>query len=287
MAFYRRGYSSYRKYGRRPVYRKRATYRKRRAAMPKRVGVVKAMVKKEIARQAENKEVQYVEFDRALVSSATSTYDVQNVIPLSFVTAGGLSLVNGTGSNERIGSVVRMKKLTFQGTLVPTPYNASTNVDLYPTQVRMLILYDKFSPTEAPTPQADADIVSFNDADTFWNNDLSDMWAPINGKKYRVLAQKTFKLGFNVATATNQTPSVTFPYVAFGNNDFKSNVNFKFDLTKHIPKRIVWPDNSAALPSTRGLWCVVQYVSATGSVISSGQAKIGMQYWLNCEYEDM
>lgn len=287
MAFYRRRYSSYRKYGRRPAYRKRATYRKKRVVSKKRM-TVKAIVKKEIARQAENKEVQYVDFQRTLVSSPDPTYDTQNVIPLGFVQSGGLVLQQGVLQSQRVGVQVKVKKLTYKGTLVPLPYNATTNPDLLPVQVRMLICYNKVTPTELPTPQADADLVNFNAVDTFWNNDLSDMWAPINTNRYRVLTQRTFKLGFNAATATNQTPSTTFPYVAFGNNDFKANVNFSIDLTKHLPQKVQFDDSlTQNLATSRGLFCIYQYVSATGSTIPAGVAKVGLQYWLDCEYEDM
>ena len=108
------------------------------------------------------------------------------------------------------------------------------------------------------------------------------MWRPVNTDRYKVLATKTFKLGYSYYAGSNGA----LPNSGnFSNNDFKLNANFSFDLTKHYPKNVVF-DDATTVPSTRGLFCMIQYVAANGGALPTTNYSVGSQWMLDYHYED-
>lgn len=262
------------------VYKKKIVRSKRR---PK-VGLasVKSIVKRAIARNTENKTQQYFNLNRNL-SSVGSGIDTANIINLGVGTAT-LVVSQGPGQGQRIGNVIRTKKLTFKGTLVPAGYNDINNPQPTPLQVKMIIFYDKSQPNQAPNPYFNGDFFQNGSATANFANDLVDLWRPVNTDRYRILASKTFKLGYAEFTGVGAYSGAQQSQGNFSNNDFKLSCNFSFDLTKHYPKMVKFND-TAGLPTTRGLYCLVLPVWANG-----GQGTpinmANIQYMVSYQYED-
>lgn len=241
---------------------------------------VKQIVKREIARAVETKSKESLNYQQVLYPTYdTTNWPVYNVVPVGF-TSSSLDIFQGTGEGQRIGNKIKVKKLTYKGTIVPAPFDATTNTKPRPQQLKVFFMYDKTAPTTKPNPLGD--FFQFNNTSNAIANDLADLWAPINTEKYRVLKTKTFKLGYGQFTSgSGGSPADGY----FCNNDFKLNCNFSFDLTKYIPQLVQYNDNNSD-PTSRGLYAVWVLCSADGGPIAATQRTVGVQWWLRAEYED-
>lgn len=269
MVYFRRKVSS-RKYAKKRTYKKR-TYKK---AMP-----IKRMIKREIARNIENKTQQAYNLQQDIYPSNSTQFD--SVITPCHPDAVGLIISQGTGQGQRIGNKIKIKKLTFKGVMHPTQYNATTNSTPAPCMVKFWFFYDKDAPTLTPTVKTDGDFFQFGNTTSGMQNDLMDMFAPVNTDRYRVLHTKIFKLGYASYTGTGALPQQG----NLANNDFKLNCPFSFDLTKYVPKFYDFRD-TATNPTTRGLYFMAQAVYANGAQMSSATVPAQMSYVQSVEYED-
>lgn len=284
MVFYRKRYS--RRTFRRS-YGKRATFRKaRKSAARKSVrnAAVKLMVKREVARNVENKSTDTVITAQTIYPVGdTANFDANNVFWVSPGDIFGAStwyIEQGTGAGMRVGNQVKVKKLTFKGVLTPLAYDATTNTNPQPREVKMWFFYQRNSPSVLPSNPR-TDFFQSGSSTSGLNDDLSDIVAPVNTDKYVVVATRTFKVGYQQFATTGSSPA----YGNFTNNDFKLNCKFSVDLTKHIPKIMKWSDNDNS-PMTRGLFCMVEDVAANGGATGTTQRLTGMQYWRSMVYED-
>lgn len=267
---------------RRKTYRRKApkkTY-KRKSYAAKRKSPLKKLIQREISRNIEDKNSQLFVTTNRLYVPGNASFPTNNIFPVC-IDPTAIVIPQGGGQGQRIGNKIKLKKFEFKGTLVPQPYDGTFNNQPVPVQVKMWIFYDKQNPTDVPNPTISNDFFQNGSSVSGFSNDLIDMWRPVNTDRYRILASKTFKLGAAQNTGTGAVPSSQ----NFANNDFKYNVNFSFDLLKHMPKMIQYQD-TAVLPTTRGTYCMIQYVSATGSQISTSQYVVESQWMLNCVYED-
>lgn len=241
---------------------------------------IKKMIKQAIARSTENKERQFFQKTPAILQSSSSAASLDgSIIPLTPF-AAGLQIDQGVAQGDRVGNVISIKKLRFKGTIVSLPYDSILNVAPQPLQIKCWIFYDKRDPTIKPTPAAQANFFQFNSTSEGFSNSLIDLWKPINTDVYRVLTTKTWKLGFSHYN-NGGNPN----WQNYQNNDFKYNINFSFDLTKHIIKNVKFNDNNSN-PTTRGLFALFQVVYANGGTIGSGQRLASIQYMIDCIYED-
>lgn len=60
---------------------------------------------------------------------------------------------------------------------------------------------------------------------------------------------------------------------------------FNFDLTKWYPKRVKF-NNNLAISMTRGLFCFMQYVDATGGAMASPYQACELSYCLEYKFSD-
>ena len=264
---------------RRKTYKKRV-YKRKSYAPKRKMSSVKKLVRREIARNVEDKNSQLFVTTNRLYIPGNASFPTNNIFPVC-VEPTAIVIPQGTGQGQRIGNKIKIKKFHFKGTLCPGVYDATFNVQPVPMQLKMWIFYDKKNPTEVPNPTVSNDFFQNGSSSSGFSNDLIDMWRPVNSDRYRVLASRVFKLG--AASNTGTGSSATLQYTA--NNDFKYNCNFSFDLAKYMPKIVQFEDTST-VPSSRGLYCMFQYVSATGSIIGTTQYCVESQWMLDCVYED-
>lgn len=269
------------------AYKRRKTF-KRKYAKRRRNGVkrpaIKKMIRREISRNNENKTAQYYNFDTRLYIPGNANFPNDNIFPIG-IDPGAIVINQGTGQGQRVGNQIKMKKLMFKGTVVPLPYDATFNANPQPVQLKMWIFYQKTTPTAVPNPMAGPGFFQNGSVDKGFQNDLVDMWSPVNTDVYRVLTTRTFKLGYADYSGTAQNTGNNAAAQSFSNNDFKLNANFSINLSKYYPQRVKFNDNTA-VPTTRGLFCMCQYVASTGAPLPTSAYMLNIQYMLTCQYED-
>jgi len=266
---------SFRKRSRR-IYRKKRSYRRssRRA--------VRRTVRRAVARTAEVKSQTGYNLGQNIYSSAHATFPSNNMIVLG-PNSGTCQIAQGVQQGYRIGNKVTTKSLWFKGTFRPNPYNATSNPLLFPQQVRMIIFYDRSDPNVVPSPGAD--LFQLGNVNQGFNNDLTDLWRPFNTDRYRILTQRTYKLGFSNNNGTG-APGVITDYQFNSNNDFRLNVNFKINLTKYYPKIVKFDENNLQ-PMTRGLYALIYCCAASGGANGPSTIPLGVEYMFDYKYTDL
>jgi len=267
------------------VYRKKSFKKKSyKRKSTRKISPMKRLIRKEISRSLENKCAQQYVYDRVLSPSSSADFETQNILILG-PDPGSFQIQQGVGQGERIGNTITTKKFVVRGTFVPLPFDTTVNPAPAPVQMKVWIFYDKEEPSSIPSPKGSSNFFQNGNTSKGFQNDLVDLWSPVNTDRYRVLTTKTFKLGFADYSGTGGTVPSSQNNQFYANNDFKFNCNFSFDLTKHYPKIVKFNDNSAT-PTSRGLFMLIQYVRADGGLINSSYRQVGMQYMQDYHYED-
>lgn len=261
--------------------KKRFAKKMARGAGKRRASVaMRRLIQSEIAREIENKDTQSYNLQKTLVSVASPTFqdNIIQVGPNNNATEP-LLIAQGVGVNSRIGNKIKTKYMMLKGTLTPLPYDGTTNAQPQPVQVRLVLFYDKQNPSGEPQPSTN--FFQYAGANQGFLNDLTDLWRPVNKDRYRILASRSFKLGY----AENTALGALNTYANMANNDFKMNQNFRVNLTKMYPKIVKFDENNGD-PTTRSLWMMFYYVSATGGAIPANQALVNVQWMVDYKYED-
>lgn len=267
---------------------KRRVYKRKGVRKP----TIKRMIKREIDKATEDKYVDVLNQGRNLVApNNTSFFNDFNVIKLTPANGDGtlaaLKVLQGPGAGQRIGNTIRIKKLTFKGTLIPLGYQSLTNPVVKPMQVKMFLFYRRSAPTIKPAITSYADFFQFNGESQIIEPELVSMWAEPNNQHYRVLATRIFKVG---RASSNQYADGTTGPVNMANNDFKLNANFNLDITKMVPKLVRYHAEAVGPASgdtaSRGLYAMFVPVPADGSTWDAAAVPLQMSYALKMVYED-
>lgn len=175
------------------------------------------------------------------------------IIPLT-PNAVTMTIVQGSAVDQRIGNKIRIKKATFRGTLSPASYNVTNNPVPQPTICKMYFLTYKTAPTTSPNPGGVA-FFREGSATSVMDGDTNDPHKEIDTENWTVHGTRTFVVG----PAGTQDPSLgqSLAYSSVANNDAKSCVLFNIDITKYIPKKIVWND-AATTPTSKLVYCVIE-----------------------------
>jgi len=263
----------------RRVFAKRRAPLRRKAA-PKKKSMLK-MIKREISKAAENKTMQVYDHGWDIKPFAAADFD-SRILPMG-PDATGLIITQGTNQQQRIGNKIKLKKLVFSGIVHPLPYHATTNPTPAPCYVKLFFFYNKEDGNAVPTVKADGDFFQFGGSTATFQNELSDMISPINTDKYRVLATRTLKIGYQVYSGTGALPTQG----NLSNNDFKLCQRFRVDLTKLHPQIIQFRDTASA-PTTRNVYMMAVPVYANGVAITDGATiPCRMSFIQDFQYEDM
>ena len=114
------------------------------------------MIRKEIARNVEDKNSQLFVTNNLLYVPGGASFPTYNIFPVG-IEPSAITIPQGTGQGDRIGNRIKTKKLMFKRTLVPLPYDGTFNPVPQPVQVKMWIFYDKTNPTDIPNPTVSND----------------------------------------------------------------------------------------------------------------------------------
>jgi len=193
---------------------------------------------------------------------------------------GGFSIPQGTGQGTRIGNKIRVSKAWVKGVIHPLPYDAGTNPNPLPQEVRMLIFKDKFKSTEQPAAVA-LDLFQQGSTSIGPQNDLVDTILDPNRDRYQIYHDQVLKVGYASANGTGGVPGQQFS----ANNDFSYNVKYSVDITNFLPKNIIYNDADAD-PMSDGLWMIFLPVAANGLSLTASTVNLTQAWTANLEFTD-
>jgi hypothetical protein len=259
--------------------KRKTSFKRKSFAKKARKSPLKLMIRKEIARNIEDKHANFVNLGHNNVPS-TATTAASLVVPVS-PQVTGISILQGTSQGARVGNAIKIKKATLRGTIQALAQSATTNTFPKPMYVMMFLFYDKLNRTITPDPFASNDFFQFGGTSADFRNDLVDNWADVNSDRWAVLYRKNFRVGYAYYGGTGGVATEQY----YANNDFKYNQNFSIDITKHLVTHVKFNDNNAD-PTTRGLWCMWVPINADGTAIGSTEIPSRVQFSVDYKYED-
>lgn len=236
------------------------------------IKAVKTIVKREIARNVENKTYQYY----------TDAYNVYPSNHASFNTsffpchpaASYLQIDQGTGEGNRVGNKIVIRKLSIKGTLVAAAYDVTANPTPAPTVVVMRFFRVRATPSTLPASMNG--FIQQGNTQLNLQNRLSDVWQSYNQDGYKCFCRRIFKIGNSSDGGAGSM---------WGNNDFKINQNFNVDLTKYVMKHWRFNDTSTT-PVCPGIFCSIQAIRADDTNFAATAIPVHASWALNIEYED-
>ena len=238
---------------------------------------VKKIVQDTMSRTVEKKNVQFNPASMSMHYINSSNWPTNNVLRLT-PGSGSSTLLQGTGQGQRIGCKVDVKKLMFNFVLGSRGYDVANNPTPEANYVRMVLFYERDFPNDIPNPTTN--FFQLGSSSSAITGVLSDMIAPINTDLYVKLAERTFKIGF----ASYPDPT-TGAMINGSNNDFDQSVLVKWDVTKYVPKKMLFSDNSAD-PTSRGLFVAIMISRANNLAAQATVIPMALRYWTDLEYTD-
>lgn len=268
MKFYANKRRYYRK---RKATTKKAPYKRRSSLVNT---AVKRYVNRTIHKNIENKTEQTLSSANQITSYAVNTsLFVVSCIPYT-------ALNQSTGQGDRVGNVIKPRRVMFNYVLRPAQYSASLNPVPIPQEV--IIMFGKIKNSKPQQPISTDFAKLWQAGDSFhapYSNTL-DLVQEVNKDWFTVYKILRHKLGYSGATGSGNSTNFEF----YANNDFKYNVVRKLNITKYVPKTIKFNDTTAQ-PTNDGLWMWAMCVNADGSYTATNTPAY-MDYTLNFEYED-
>lgn len=255
----------------------------------KKSNLITPYVKKYIARKiASTEEVKVTNYNQAAIylqpyntgGTATSWY-TNCVFPVSPYGTAVLAPAQGTGAGDRLGNKIRTKSLKFKFILTPSPYNASTNAQPQPYDVRVWIVCAKFDTATIPSQLSFTNFFQFGDTSVALQSTISDMTLDVNTDMFTVYSDKVYKVGYSTDTGTGGNGVTQY----YANNDYSFNVMDTLDLTKACPKTLVFNDTTS-FPNNRCLFAVCAAAPAIGGSIATNQLPLNMWYSLQYKFTD-
>jgi len=260
--------------------------RKRRAPLRKRaagkrtssvsVGV-KKYVKKILHSNIENKCVQ-INYGNSFGNiNESPEMNAFPMCPLSLI----WTIPTGVGQGNRVGNIVSTRKVYLNYVLRPLPYSATTNPQPNPCEVQLMLGYVKNTPCFSPVPGDFSFLFQSGSTSVAPVGTLRDLISVINTDYWVIKKRWTHKVGYAASEGTGANPGSQFQ----ANNDFKLNHVVRLDITKHIPKKLVFNDGSATT-NTKNLFLMYQAVAADGGTYGSNGLVANIEFWVDFHYED-
>lgn len=242
-----------------PYKSTRKVYKKAITAVKKR-RFTKA-VKRVINRAAETKVVNYYGGGRNVLNTKSANWDgtVLNLLPQASGTTGVMyTIAQGDLQSDRNGNQVQPTSLHISGVVRANQlYNESTNYNPCPLRVCLWVVKLKSHLTD---DIANLENVLYN---TFFENGSTsvgmdgtnmDLVRIPNKSQVTVMYKRVFKVGMGNYTSAFGTGSANNVSQQFNNNDFSMTHMFKINLTKYLPKRLVFNDGTNVPTNVRKVW---------------------------------
>lgn len=256
----------------RRIVRKRAPRAVKRPAVSQ---VVKKYVQRAIATKAENK-IANIQSSVTLCSySNDNTLRAQALTPNS----SSYQISQGITQNTRVGNSITVKRIMFNYTITPRPYEALTNPTPKPGVVQMILCRVKNATADTPNSTDVALLFQNGNSSAAPFGTIEDLNRYYNKDYFMILKSWSHKLGCASYTGTGGVAGGQY----FANNDFNFFIQRKMDISSHIPKIMKFNDNTNNQQGP-GIFLLTQYLNADGSTSTSIVADL--KYYINFEYED-
>lgn len=260
----------------------RKPYRKRVVRKPKRrVATVSQAVKKYVKRtihtQIENKSIQInggLSFGNVNESPDFNAYPMA---PLS----GYWGITQGVSQGNRISNQITTRKAYLSYVLRPNAYEVSTNPNPRPCEVQLMLGYVKNTPSFAPASLDIQQLFQSGSSAIAPVGTLRDIISVINTDYWTIKKRWTHKVGYASATGTGGVAAAQYN----ANNDFKLNVVKRIDITKMLPAKYQFNDNSIS-PTSKNLFFMFYAVSSTGAAYGATELPVNIEFWLDYHFED-
>ena len=267
MAFKRKG-----------ALKRKRTFKKRTIKKTKGVSVaIKKYVKKTLHTEIENKSVQ--------INYSTSFGNVSespefNAYPMC-PQAGYWSIAQSVGQGGRVGNVIKPIKVFLNYILRPTPYDVTVNAFPQPCEVQMMLGYVKPTPSSVPTAGDVSQLFQSGSSITAPVGTLRDIISIVNTDYWVIKKRWTHKIGYSSASGLGSNGANQY----FANNDFKMNVVKRMNITKMIPNKCTFNDNSVSVMQ-RNLYLMFYSVASDGSTFGATRLPTFIEYCIDFVYVD-
>lgn len=235
---------------------------------------VKQYVKKEIARDAENKEaVQYMSN-----SQLTSAESIGQTARAPFAWKLIPNISQSVAQNGRIGNQVRIRNANIKGYINVLPYDGVTNPHPGPILVKIWLVScvsNNFVDMQDVTNYSE--FFEVGASTTGFQNTPMDLLFPPNKAIWRVHKTKRFKIGYGSNSGVSSSTNIYF-------DNSPMTHYFNFNYTKYCKKKITY-DDTFSTPPNQNLYMVVQCVAADGSSLNRHPAEI--HFIMDVQYEDL
>jgi len=283
----------------RPVYRRKVV---KKSGQPTRDFA--KMVRRVLATQSENKvrQAQGSYAMRYMSDNINDTMIQSNLIPISPYPSAGLAadetiaIVQGSGSNQRIGNSIRTRRAILRGVFYPLKYNATNNPQPVPMEIMLIIFKIK---GQGVTGQNGDDLYgaqhllnnhayqynySTTQSSLGVNGELITLTRAFNNDAIQICYKRVFKLGNSgISTSLSGDRQNQQQYV---NNDFKLNCKFNINVTKYLSKVYKFNDNDTTT-SNRNTYAFWMPLPSDGYDLNNNGIFPAQCDWnLTYEYED-
>lgn len=249
---------------------------------------IKKMVSKMIHAQIEDKTINaYTNRSIYGIIGASNFYNnnIYCLTPNNQVNSS-YTVVQGVSQQSRIGNKIRMKKCTFRGTLLPNPYNATTNNTIRPQNVALWVFSIK-SGQQCTTVQDAYNVLNnsffqYGSTDAPLLGNLFDLMNPVNKDVVTLHTRRVFKIGYESYTGVTGGANSD---QTLSSNDYKLNAQFVIDCTRYLPKVITFNDGDGQSTS-RQVFVAVEAIPFNGASNGINQAPVAMFSGIDFVYED-
>lgn len=249
---------------------------------------INAIVKRTVLGTMEKKRIPYISSATLYGLTQTVSIATNNIIgltPNSF-TGKTYTIVQGTGQQNRIGNQISPVKAVLKVNMFAAPYNAVSNTAPRPFTVRMLIL----SPKPGIQCISCTDLSTIVSTTLFQNGNgtlgalgnLYDLITPYNDDVVTIHFVRDFKLGPAAFTGVTGGADAT---TTKASNDFSLSQEYTVDVTKYLPKKITFDDNSGQTTS-RPTFCLFHPVAFDSVVYGAAQIPCNMVFSFGMDYVD-
>ena len=242
-----------------PLRKKRASGMRKHASTASKVRALSHTVRV-MKRQEEVKSLQYPIVDTGLTAyyngNMGSSYTMR-LIQLS-ANSSTLPIPQNSTSAGRIGNKIQFVSGKIRLSFYNAPYNATDNPYPQPCIVKIWLITRKDTAQGLPSSSLPYFFQSGSTA-VSPTGYLQDDFFAVNKDLYRVY--KTYKLKIGPSSNTGLGSASNQSY--FLNNDFALNKSLTIDFTKYLIKNAKFNDAVTNEPVSRGLWMVMEAISAT------------------------